>query len=232
MKKLEDIPNRIDVKKDRREYDRWLTTEALKENLIYVDECGFNLFTRRTRGRARIGQRAVRQVLNTRGKNLTLILAIFPSVGILYFELSHDTVNAEKFDGFLEILSAVVGEEFDCVTIIDNAPIHRNCTMTFDNHRVKKLPAYSPMLNAVKQAFSTLKMRVKQRLNERMENVLDRAAAANQNVPLTVFRSRILHQLVTEALEGETVTQRMCQNWHNHVMSYVPRCLDREDILT
>ena len=68
MKKLEDIPidrNRIDVKNDRREYARWLTTEALNENLIYVDECGFNLFTQRTRRRARIGQRAVRQVLNT-----------------------------------------------------------------------------------------------------------------------------------------------------------------------
>ena len=69
IKKLEDIlpidRNRIDVKNDRREYARWLTTEALNENLIYVDECGFNLFTQRTRRRARIGQRAVRQVLNT-----------------------------------------------------------------------------------------------------------------------------------------------------------------------
>ena len=81
VKKLEDAPtdrNRFSVKEERRDFALWLTTEGINQNLVYVDESGFNLFIRRTRGRARIGQRAVRQVLNSRGKNLNLLLAIGP----------------------------------------------------------------------------------------------------------------------------------------------------------
>ena len=47
MKKLEDFPqerNRPDVKEERQEYARWLTTEGVNNNIIYLDECGFNLF--------------------------------------------------------------------------------------------------------------------------------------------------------------------------------------------
>ena len=71
LKKLEDAPtdrNRLNVKEERREFALWLTSEGINKNLVYVEENGFNLFTRRTKGRARVGQRVVRQVLNSRGK--------------------------------------------------------------------------------------------------------------------------------------------------------------------
>ena len=80
--KLEDAPmdrNNLQVKEEHREFVLLLTQEGINQNLLYVDECGFNLFTRRTRGRARVGQRAVRQVCNSRGKNINIILAISPS---------------------------------------------------------------------------------------------------------------------------------------------------------
>ena len=114
---------------------------------------------------------------------------------------------------------------------MDNAPFHCNCEIGYENHRTKKLPPYSPILNAVEHAFSTLKASVKRQLNDKMEEILNREAAAAQSLPLTTYRSRILRQIVTGSLEGDVVTRQMCQNWQNRVLGFVPRCLERQDII-
>ena len=80
------------------EYAQWFMARGIQCNLIYVDECGFNLYTRKTRGRAVIGQRAVRQVAGCRGKNLNLILAINPDVGVLDHEM-HQVLGRGIGDG-------------------------------------------------------------------------------------------------------------------------------------
>ena len=68
------------------------------------------------------------------------------------------------------------------------------------------------MLNAIEQAFSNVKAFVKRRLNERMDEVLDRGAAAGENVPMTTYVAycnRIRRGIVEEAI---AVTQPMCLN--------------------
>ncbi len=72
MNKLEDAPsdrNSNATKTSRKDYAQWYMQNAMNANVIFVDECSFNLHTRRTQGRVRIGQRAVRQVVASRGKN-------------------------------------------------------------------------------------------------------------------------------------------------------------------
>ena len=74
MKKLEDSPmerNSDATKVARQNFAHWMTNEGVNQHLVYIDEAGFNLFTRRTRGRAVVGQRAVRQVAGSLGKNKT-----------------------------------------------------------------------------------------------------------------------------------------------------------------
>ena len=72
------------LKNERRKYAPWfMAGTARNANLVYVDECVFNLLSRRTRGRALVGQRAVRQVVESRELNLIIIMAISPEVGIL-----------------------------------------------------------------------------------------------------------------------------------------------------
>lgn len=44
--------------------------------VIWLDETNFNLFCRRTKGRSRIGERAVQKVPASRGKNIHLLGAI------------------------------------------------------------------------------------------------------------------------------------------------------------
>ena len=66
LKKLEPVPfdrNRPDVKEERHRYaTRLLEVANCSPRVVYIDESGFNVWTQRTRGRARIGQRAIRTV--------------------------------------------------------------------------------------------------------------------------------------------------------------------------
>lgn len=235
MKNLEDAPverNSPDTKEERRQYATWLAAEGVNQNIVYVDECGFNLYTRRTRGRALVGQRAVRQVAASRGRNLNLLMAISPTVGVVYHEVVIGSVNGELFGRFVDNLSEVIGEEFDATVIMDNAPIHRNAEMLYENHLIKKLPPYSPMLNCIENAFSCLKLRVKAVLSERMVEILDRRAAADAGVTLTAYRTGILRSIVVEAVMDENVlTPVKCQNWHNRVLGFLPACLGLNDII-
>ena len=89
VKRLEDAPmerNSNQTKDARRDYPNWMMA-GVRHNLIYLGEAVFNLFTRRTCGRALIGQRAVRQVGGSKGQHLTLITAISPGGGLVYFDL-------------------------------------------------------------------------------------------------------------------------------------------------
>lgn len=71
MKKIEDAPrerNSESTKESRKAYAEWLLNIGLQQEIIFIDEAGINLWTRRTRGRAPRGQRAVRVVHGRRGK--------------------------------------------------------------------------------------------------------------------------------------------------------------------
>ena len=64
--------------------------------------------------------------------------------------------------------------------------------MDAENHEVKMLPPYCPMLNPIEEAFSCLKAKVKQLLNESMEIILDRAAAAAAQQPVITLLKHLV----------------------------------------
>lgn len=199
-------------------------------NFIFVDECGFNLFTARTRGRARINQRAIRQVTSSRGKNLNLLMAVTPAAGLYYYELEEGTITAARFDIFIQNLETVIGD-FNVFIVMDNAPVHNGAQMDQDGHVIKKLPPYSPMLNPIENCFNCIKANVKQNLNLRMHEIVDRRAAAAAGVTLVQHRRRILKECVTRALDqDEAVTQQKVQNFFGRMMAYIPSCLNLDDI--
>ena len=69
LKKLQAAPadrNRPDVKAQRKEYATWFLEDALcAPRVVYIDEAGFNVWTQRTRGRAPVGEPAVRTYVIT-----------------------------------------------------------------------------------------------------------------------------------------------------------------------
>ena len=49
--------NRPDVIQSRRQYAAWFLEEAIRNQVVFVDECGFNIWTARSQGRALRGER-------------------------------------------------------------------------------------------------------------------------------------------------------------------------------
>ena len=64
--------SKTDVIRRRVEYANWFMTNGILHHCVFIDECGYNTSTARRHGRARIGERAYRQVLGQRGRNVTI----------------------------------------------------------------------------------------------------------------------------------------------------------------
>ena len=76
--------NRPDVIQKRHDYTNWFMGQAIVSHTVFVEECGYNIWTARSQGRTIRGERAYRQVCWQRGRNLTVALAISPTTGLVF----------------------------------------------------------------------------------------------------------------------------------------------------
>lgn len=234
LKKLEPQPadrNREDVKDERKRYAHWFIQNVVISPLtIYIDESGYNVWTSRTRGRSVVGQSAIRRVHGQRGENVTIILAISPQRGIEHHSFHVGGTSAAIFLTFFRALSEKVGFDNRCIFILDNAPCHRATVALSSNHIVKFLPPYSPVLTPIENSFSTWKWALKNKLAEpetqaRFSNVAEVAA---NHMNLAQWRRHLLISFGEESLI--VVTQAKCLAWYNHAMTYLGKCMDRENM--
>ena len=100
-------------------------------------------------------------------------------------------MTAPWSDVFLQSLETIVGN-FNVVDVMDNAAVHNDAQLDQNGHLLKKRPPYSPMLNPIEGCFNCIKAHVKQNLNVRMYEIVDRRAAAAADVTLVQHRRRIL----------------------------------------
>ena len=78
------VRSRPDVMNKRVDYATWFMNHAVVRHCIFVDECGYNIWTAKSHGRARQGKRAYRQVCGQRGRNLTVTMEISPINGLVF----------------------------------------------------------------------------------------------------------------------------------------------------
>ena len=79
--------NREDVELVRCEFVEWqVQAHGTNEEIIYIDDSDFNLWLARTRGRACVGQRAVRVVDARKGPNFTCSIAVSNMRRIIHCE--------------------------------------------------------------------------------------------------------------------------------------------------
>ena len=70
--------NKPDVLNKRVDYTTWFINHAVVRYCLFVDKCGYNVWTARSHGRAH-GERAYRQVCGQRVINLTVAMDLcFP----------------------------------------------------------------------------------------------------------------------------------------------------------
>ena len=114
--------NSDETKRKRAEFSNWfLSNVHMYSAVVYVDECGYNLWTRRSNGRAPKGTPAVRVCCRSRGKNLSLILGISPQLGLLINIFISGSVDKMKFESYINSLSQSLPENNRILIILDNA---------------------------------------------------------------------------------------------------------------
>ena len=93
--------NRPDVLQKRVEYGNRFMGHAVVNHTVFIDECGYDIWTARSQGRALRGERAYRQVYGQRGRNVTVALAISPTSGLVFHSAILGGMNGRRFDDFL-----------------------------------------------------------------------------------------------------------------------------------
>jgi len=204
------------VKEIRSQYVHQFLKKAISsKECIYVDEMGFNLWTRKTTGRSRKGTRIYATVPSNRGRNQSLIMAISKK-GPVHYKVVSGSVNREVYQTFISELIAKLPERKHYI-IHDNASIHLG--ITTPNHvEIIQLPPYSPFLNPIEAVFSKVKQSVR------------------KSVTRTAFSDISQHQKV-ECLVNLITTEVAKEEYSNlskyfkHIKTFFPESLLKEDIL-
>ncbi|KAG0439278.1 Transposable element Tc3 transposase [Dictyocoela muelleri] len=133
--------------------------------LIFLDETGFNLHTYQNFGTLQKNTKCYINVPNGKGTNIYVLCAI-TNQGILAFKIKVGSFKSVDIVDFIETqLSMLIQNERKYI-VMDNASIHKTAAVKKSiarrNYILKFIPPYSPQLNPIEKFFSAFKSRVKQ----------------------------------------------------------------------
>lgn len=154
----------------REEYQKILK-QIPKENLIYLDESGFDLNMKKEYGWKKKGQRLYdNKSGNRKNKRITVISAYSNQtknlIAPIYFE---GNTNTEIFNQWIE--DFLIPElKANQILILDNAAFHKSSKtrelIESANCKLLYLPPYSPDFNPIEQKWSHVKNQVKKIRNK------------------------------------------------------------------
>ncbi|MFL5700207.1 MAG: IS630 family transposase [Ktedonobacteraceae bacterium] len=175
-------------KEEERRQWREQTQELDARKFVFLDESGSNIALTRLYARAPKGKRAHGSIPRNRGKNRTLIASLSLQ-GLGESLILDGSANGEIFEISVEQILAPSLQPGQMV-IMDNLSIHkgnkvrqlieaRGCQLLF-------LPAYSPDLSPIEEAFSKVKAvlrrigaRTREALQEALEYALTTVSASD-----------------------------------------------------
>jgi transposase len=158
---------------DKQDYDAQLATIP-PQRRVYLDETGGCLNLTPAYGRSPRGQRA--HDLRPTAPGVTVnTVALLSTQGIMLPHTYQGTLNARRFVGYLRtIVFPALGNE--AVLIMDRHPVHQakltRQALTESGIRCLFLPAYSPELNPIEEAFAKLKHVIKQQKPRTVDTLL------------------------------------------------------------
>lgn len=129
------------------------------KQVVWMDETNFNLFCKRTRGRSRVGSRAVAKIPNSRGPNVHLIGRI-SSTGVILMERKRGPFKSQDAGEWLTSLLSRwenLGNRFEDLAVVsDNAPCRSQLESILQHSQATllRLSPYSPMLNPIENIWS------------------------------------------------------------------------------
>ena len=180
---------------------------AVVNHTVFIDECGYNIWT----ARSQRGERAYRQVCGQRGKNMTWHWQFHPLV--VFHSAILGGMNGRRFDDFLAQTRLNLDPDEHMIFIYDGEPANRNSAIPGPSSELRKLPPYSPFLNIVEQDVSALKAAIKADTSrpEIQVQMNDRAEARRQGIALGNYRKQLLLQALQRNIG--TITVAKCGQW-------------------
>lgn len=205
--------NCTEVKLERKNYVEWYLNIPLHKryrNVIYVDESPFNLHMIRNHGYSLAGTTPNLIVGNSRGPNISMILAVNCINIIKADAVVGSGVNAETFQSFLLNLVEILGTDEEFIIVMDNVRFHHSNPTFYENYpyQIKYLPRYSPFLNPCEETFSKIK------------NSIRDASVPNGT-------DELIRRMITGC---NSVSETDLSNFVNHVESFFQMCGREEDI--
>jgi transposase len=183
-----------------------------ESKIVFVDEVGFNVSMRASRGRSAIGTPATLTVPAVRTRNISICCSINRESVILY-ESRISAYSSIHFCNYLINLFTTLRSKgmYDVILIMDNVGFHKtdevkNLIET-SGFAFMYLPPYSPFLNPIENMFSKWKEHVR-RTNPTNEQTLMRTIEDGANL------------ISSEDTDG----------YFRNMLSYIPRCLNRDEI--
>lgn len=148
------------------------------DDLVFVDECGSTIALTPLYARAPRGQRASGAAPRNWGKNTTLIAGL-TLAGVQAPFMLEGAVDTLAFETYVEQVLAPSLRPGQ-VVVLDNLSVHKGervrQTIEAKGCQVLFLPAYSPDLTPIEEAFSKLKAWLRQ-LGARTREALEEAIA-------------------------------------------------------
>ena len=186
--------------------------EFSRAQIVFVDEAGFCVSMRRTRGWSEVNTPARVSVPFSRTRNISVCAALTAN-GPVAYEVRPSAYNANAFASFIESLIEKLNasDSGRCVFIMDNATIHRNSNVKSviesSGHQIKYLPPYSPFLNPIEECFSKWKGYVK---------------------ALNVLSEDELLVAINEGFNA--IVQENCEGWFRNMIFYLNRSRNKDEI--
>lgn len=159
-KKSVDDKNSLIVKTLRKEYVSKFMKEVWRmREVVYFNECGFNMWLRSRKGSMDLTQR---------GPRIRLVMAIGKR-GPIHFELRKGSFSKETYDWFIEALELKLDKDEKFYLINDNAALHSDVSIGNPNHKICILPPYSSFLNPTNAVFAKLKSHIRKEMTIKLE---------------------------------------------------------------
>lgn len=207
-----------------------MNNRADQRTLIWIDETNFNLYCRRREGRSKIGSRSCVVQPNSKGSNLHCIGAMTDS-RMLLFTTRRGSLKATDFNEWVEqLIETCFTQGIENPTlIIDNAPAHTRAETVVENYEnvnLLRLAPYSYLLNPIELVWSAFKSNIKQKMRQRMEEILNTQRLGG--IGIAEQRMRILEEIAVESIG--TISGRMFASFAARVERYYPSVMRLDDL--
>lgn len=220
------LPENIEA---RREYANFMLHLDASVHIVYLDETGFNLWLRRSQGRAIRGRPVKRTVTTQRGPNVTVCMAICAEFGLVHSTVQRGGQTLVRFQEFINFLAERCNEldaDGSWLVVMDGPHFHRGARVPEqlqEKISIRILPPYSPFLNPSELANSALKARIKSRLAD--AGLVNEEAVAPDGVNQEEWRFMLLEREAREAID-DTVTAGKAAAWDLHCRRLFGQCIE------